>query len=184
MDSKNAPVRAQSGGTKVSRRTIARGAAWSVPLVAVATSAPAFAASCVPTIELGPGSCKCPGGSHQDANDTKAYYLSFTLNNLCAVGSGSGGKWRVQQVLKGNQTVLDQIPNDCFQLALPSPWMNVGEVTGTYRFEGTNSSTWIYVTFEVDYDGNGTVDATFTTQIQSPPHCTEPFIDERCNCGV
>lgn len=43
----------------VSRRTIAKGALWSVPVIAVATAAPAFAAS--PLITLIPGlPCKYP----------------------------------------------------------------------------------------------------------------------------
>lgn len=47
----------------VSRRSIARGAAWTVPMVAVGVAAPAFAASVTRPVVTDPGtSCKCPGG--------------------------------------------------------------------------------------------------------------------------
>lgn len=47
----------------VSRRSVARGAAWSVPIAALAVAAPAYAASPVNPVISDPGkSCKCPGG--------------------------------------------------------------------------------------------------------------------------
>jgi hypothetical protein len=48
---------------QVSRRTLARGAAWTVPVVAIAVAAPAFAASpsYVPTLTLMAG-CRCGVG--------------------------------------------------------------------------------------------------------------------------
>jgi hypothetical protein len=52
---------------RVSRRTIAKGAAWSVPVVAVGAAAPFAAASptnCVPEFQVNPnGSFKCCNGS-------------------------------------------------------------------------------------------------------------------------
>lgn len=54
----------------VTRRSIARGAAWSVPVIAVAAAAPAFAGSqpidCTPTAE-----CKLQGNGH----NTKDYVI-------------------------------------------------------------------------------------------------------------
>lgn len=54
----------------VTRRSITRGAAWSVPVIAVAAAAPAFAASqpidCAPTAE-----CKLQG----DGQNTKDYVI-------------------------------------------------------------------------------------------------------------
>ncbi len=38
-----ARARIQAGGTQVSRRTVDQGMAWTVPVVAVATAAPAYA---------------------------------------------------------------------------------------------------------------------------------------------
>lgn len=56
--------------TEINRRNIVRGAAWSIPVIAVAATAPAFAASqpitCVPTAD-----CKFPG----DGGNSKDYVL-------------------------------------------------------------------------------------------------------------
>ncbi len=54
----------QSQGIEVrpSRRTIAKGAAWAVPVIAIGAAAPAMAGSgntCVPQFSLAPGSFKC-----------------------------------------------------------------------------------------------------------------------------
>src|SRR5688500_7994158 len=47
----------------VSRRSVARGVAWSVPIVAIGVAAPAYAASPdAPVITNPAKSCKCPGG--------------------------------------------------------------------------------------------------------------------------
>jgi hypothetical protein len=46
----------------VSRRTVARGAAWSVPIAAVSVAAPAFAASFTAPGKSANVACKCPGG--------------------------------------------------------------------------------------------------------------------------
>ena len=47
----------------VSRRSLTRGAAWTVPVVAVSVAAPAFAASLRYSVVTDPAkSCKCPGG--------------------------------------------------------------------------------------------------------------------------
>lgn len=51
----------QSG--KLGRRTVAKGMAWSVPAVVVATAAPAFAASGNPPDTLVGAACKLPGNS-------------------------------------------------------------------------------------------------------------------------
>jgi len=59
------------------RRSVVRGAAWTVPVVAVATAAPAFAASslvCTPTAE-----CKLPG----EGSNTKDY----AIRTGCVTGS-------------------------------------------------------------------------------------------------
>ncbi len=55
--------------SQVSRRTLARGAAWTVPMVAIAVAAPAYAASQVlaPTVDAG-ASCKCPGSGANNFN--------------------------------------------------------------------------------------------------------------------
>jgi len=63
---------------QVSRRSVARGAAWSVPLVAVTVAAPAFAASpgTLPTVTAITG-CQCGNGGAQK----KPYRLDVTITN-------------------------------------------------------------------------------------------------------
>ena len=54
----------ESGGTHVSRRTVARGMAWSVPVVAIASAAPAYAGTVSGSVTLAyGGGCKVPGNS-------------------------------------------------------------------------------------------------------------------------
>lgn len=67
----------QSGG--VSRRTVAKGMAWSVPAVAVATAAPAMASSGAgPTLTY-VSACKNPGGSC--AARVKGYTFTYLVCN-------------------------------------------------------------------------------------------------------
>lgn len=81
MSEKNAPARIieSVGARTVSRRTVARGIAWTTPVVAVATAAPAFAVSRVPPNLEYIGACKYPGNSCKEAN--KGYAFAFTVTN-------------------------------------------------------------------------------------------------------
>ncbi|HET7277773.1 MAG TPA: hypothetical protein VFJ22_06825 [Dermatophilaceae bacterium] len=59
----------------ISRRTVVKGAAWSVPAVVVAGAAPAYAATPIVTIGVGLA-CKHPG-----AGDEKHYHFELTVTN-------------------------------------------------------------------------------------------------------
>lgn len=61
----------------VSRRTVAKGAAWAVPAIAVAGAAPAMAAS-PGLIELSGAGCKLPGNSN---STFKGYAFALTASN-------------------------------------------------------------------------------------------------------
>ncbi|WP_430647046.1 hypothetical protein [Agromyces sp. GXS1127] len=61
----------------ISRRTVAKAAAWSVPVVALAVSTPAYAAS-PGIITLDGTGCKLPGNS---ASTYKGYAFSATITN-------------------------------------------------------------------------------------------------------
>lgn len=62
-----------------SRRTVVRGAAWSVPVIAVAAQAPAFAASYPPvTINGYTEAAKCPGKSAGGNDNEFTYVFTFT----------------------------------------------------------------------------------------------------------
>ena len=63
---------------RVSRRSVARGAAWSVPLVAVSVAAPAFAASVgSAAVVTGLSGCRCGTGG----GTTKPYRLDIAFTN-------------------------------------------------------------------------------------------------------
>jgi len=67
--------------TQISRRSVAKGAAWSVPVVAVGAATPASAASlCEPTFSVTGESCKCPG---QSTNIGWGYYLQICATLVC-----------------------------------------------------------------------------------------------------
>lgn len=66
-----------------SRRTLVRGAAWSIPVVVAAGAAPAFAASPPPDVVNWQRSsaCKMPGGSHKSLGYDKGYVLWSVFEN-------------------------------------------------------------------------------------------------------
>lgn len=69
----------------ISRRTVAKGAAWTAPVILGGVAAPAYAASGTkPSIVPGP-SCKQPGNScNKDFGISKGYVFIFTITNLSA----------------------------------------------------------------------------------------------------
>ncbi len=86
----------QSQGSEVrpSRRTIARGAAWAVPVIAVSAAAPALAASGGPLVFTGI-SCKGPG---QSGSNSWTYFMqtqvtlqepaTITIVSIAECGTG------------------------------------------------------------------------------------------------
>jgi hypothetical protein len=112
---------------QLSRRAVARGAAWSVPLVAVGVAAPAFAASVPGPSGADPGkSCKCPGGGspwtynlnvHFTAPGTDSF--SFVVDSFLVDGAAP-------------TSYVEPIGTT----ALPG-----GEGTVLFRFRSTNSSS-------------------------------------------
>ncbi|GAA5161887.1 hypothetical protein [Ornithinimicrobium tianjinense] len=69
-----------SSVTRPTRRTLVKGAAWSVPVVAVAGAAPAFAASQEVWFENLQSACKLPGAScEKDRGVTKGYAIALRL---------------------------------------------------------------------------------------------------------
>jgi hypothetical protein len=67
----------ESKPSGISRRTLVKGAAWSVPVMAVGPALPAFA-STPPVLEFSGTACKIPGQG-QEVN--KGYVLGFSINN-------------------------------------------------------------------------------------------------------
>jgi hypothetical protein len=78
----------------VSRRAVTRGAAWTVPLVAVAVAAPAFAASGSLGVGTFTTSCKCMGPMgffrlSVSFNNTTG--TTYTINGTALTSSTAGG---------------------------------------------------------------------------------------------
>ena len=74
------PTSSSSGAFRPSRRTVAKGVAWSVPAVAIAVAAPARAFSAPgPTGSSNADACKTPGGSCD--NYTKGYLFPISVTN-------------------------------------------------------------------------------------------------------
>ncbi|GAB3023505.1 hypothetical protein GCM10011376_34760 [Nocardioides flavus (ex Wang et al. 2016)] len=63
--------------SQINRRTVVRGAAWTVPVVAVASTAPAFAASTTPPAVSGFTGCKTPGDPN--GPNCQGYRLNATM---------------------------------------------------------------------------------------------------------
>jgi hypothetical protein len=83
--------------TQISRRTIAKGAAWSVPVVAVGAATPAMAASgCIPDVQIVmEGSYKCCSGQPKDMQ----LVLQFADSDTCTVPAGT--RWCIDQIQLG-----------------------------------------------------------------------------------
>lgn len=68
--------------TSYSRRTVVRGAAWSVPVIAMVAPVPAFAASYPPIIISGyTEAAKCPGQSAGGNENEFTYIFTFTTDS-------------------------------------------------------------------------------------------------------
>jgi hypothetical protein len=146
----------------VSRRTVAKAMAWSVPAIALAAPAPAYAASCIPVITFGPSSCKCPGQSTGDpwgfylticASDPAGCDLEGTEITITGVVSKTGGP---------GGTPLVPGPGNPGEFTL-----EVGECSPEYLWYGDNSGNFLWVTYEI----NGVPGRT--PDIASPPNCGE-----------
>lgn len=148
----------------VSRRTVAKAMAWSVPAVALAVPAPAYAASpCTPIISFGPTSCKCPG---QSTGDPWGYYLTIcatdaagcdlppgTTITITGVNSNTGGPGGTPLT----PAMAGQVP---FEL-------EVGQCSSEMLWFSQNSANFLFVT----YTYNGV--SGRTPNIASPPNCGE-----------
>ena len=90
----------------ISRRTVAKGIAWTAPAVAIAGTAPAFAVSgpCVPTIVINEeASCKI-------ANES-SYKLSFSIaGDTCDLDSCTGTITEIYEATGQGRTIWDDGP--------------------------------------------------------------------------
>jgi hypothetical protein len=153
----------QGIGVRPSRRTIAKGAAWAAPVIAVGAAAPAFAASpndCVPVFSFANDSCKCPG---QSTDSAWGYYLSICVSESSGCTDGTGAATVV---------LIDQLENNSKKVLLPATkqlplTVTVGDCTETLLFLSTSSSSSIR--FHYSVDGGATFQ--WSSYIDAPPDC-------------
>lgn len=152
--------------SKISRRTLAAGAAWSVPVIAVASAAPAFALSgdCVDA-ELSGCSYKEPG-----AGNDWAYHFEICFINTCDND--------VEVTITKLQT------NSGVSIPLPSPATitvpaNKTACTETIDFNSSNSAAKI----QIWVNDPAPFDPKPDFELPSPPDCDK--IDPDCPgcCG-
>lgn len=125
-----------TGPGKVSRRALAVGVAWSVPVIAVASAAPAMAASGPsPTLTF-LGACKWPGNSCPEHK--KSYSFVFSVKNESSLPIYLCSPQMV--VVSGDGATADwtpaPIPGGCYGPIAPN-----GTQTIAFYFENSDDSS-------------------------------------------
>ena len=144
--------------TQISRRTIARGAAWSVPVVAVGAATPAMAASqCQPTLTLAPGSCKCPG---QSTNSSWGYFIK-----VCALdGNSCGGTAEDPTQI----TITSIVSNSNQVVWSGNATFNFPNCTDVLIGSSSNSANFLDIYYSVDDQP-----APAPVRVAAPPNCDD-----------
>ena len=139
---------------QISRRSVAKGIAWTAPAITIAATAPSLAASEseIPSIDEGRShGTRCQGSSQEPAGYNKGYRVFLAVEPatapapvLVSVVNGSG---ETQTVVAGPVAVSGK--------------------PGVYEYvvEGGSSATWLDITYTI---GDGPVTAA---RIQTSPHC-------------
>jgi hypothetical protein len=151
----------------VSRRTVAKAMAWSVPAVALAAPAPAYAARppCVPTLTFTDDSCRCPGQS--DSGFEFTYFLTFcvTFPGACPPDSDTVTILEVASKTGGpGGTPLVPVAPTELPIVIPA----TGCDDTVYQFGSTNSSVNLLIT--LNWDGNTEV-VEADAPVQECPNC-------------
>jgi hypothetical protein len=153
----------------ISRRTVAIGAAWAVPVIALATASPAYAAStCTPVFSLGGDSCKCPG----QGQNNKQYFLNICVTDASGCTNPAPGSpdaiyiWGVK-----NQSGNSLTPTNGGQWPVTINLSNGAGCSGKSEYEGAGNSAnglyFLYNSSSVDSTG-----AVWSSRVDSPPDCT------------
>lgn len=147
----------------VSRRTVTKAMAWSVPAVALAVSAPAMAASpCIPVITFGAQSCKCPGNS----DDYKFGYvlqLCALVSNGCDIPEGSSVT--ITAIKNNSNKPLTPVNGAGYPITVP---VSTTCSTTPILFVSESSASTLIVTYSVDGGASQVV------ELPAPPQeCAE-----------
>ena len=143
-----------------SRRTVVRGAAWSVPVIAIAAPIPAFAASYPPVIISGyTEAAKCPGRSAGGNDNEFTYIFTFTTTtpnvtaDMFTIGGSvvtvNGVTFQVKEI----KTVSDGNGGTTIYV-ITVPGTNSADGTGSLSFSYYSGDPAQYVTAgPFPYDG-------------------------------
>jgi hypothetical protein len=165
---------ARNTGTGVSRRTVAKGLAWSVPVVVVATAAPAHAASGVPPKVTITSACKYPGNSCRPR--PKGYSFFGTVAN-----------GDLNKAIYVYSVTISSVGTDlAFQLSVPAvPFQVPAGATIPVEFYASSSNsanqsfvatitvTWGHSPTPPDPDNHPPIVTQFTVPA-TPPDCNCP----------
>lgn len=133
--------------TDFSRRTVVRGATWTVPVIAIAAQAPAFAASAPPIKLTYVTGVKCPGNSTPQG---KAYIFQFTADSVPAQGSIIG----TSVTLNGTEIGVDHVSIVGTTIYLVTDKKGSSpNATGEVKFTYTSGMPAVTQTVTFNYNG-------------------------------
>lgn len=169
--------------SNVSRRTIAKGAAWAVPAIVVASPAPALAASGPPATRQFSvlSGCKLPGNSNatfkgyafaMTASNTTSGTVVITINSITLNGTDLGNALVVDldtcTTLGGVNTVTLPANTTYTNLALVVS-NSANSASGTVAVDyttfasGTTTTDTLYTSVDASPTINGATCSTFTS---------------------
>ena len=135
---------------QVSRRSVARGAAWSVPLVALSVAAPAFAASGATVRATSITVCQCTG------QGTKKYALTVTFTNSTT------------SLVNLTNVVITESSNTIQNQDSTAGIVNAGPATTDVTYYFNRQSNGANGTFTITYNAPGFPGLTYTTPVAIP----------------
>ena len=147
---------------RVSRRTVARGAVWSVPAVAVAVAAPAFAASTTNPVVTAGASCKCPGSGGNN----------FNFKSVLAVTTAGSDDWTFHFTSYTFDGAVAPLPADQTLTG------GDGNLILVYNLTNSAAKHIVFVQMTAtNLTTNATVDITFGPQeVTFAPNCVSPIL--------
>lgn len=158
----------------ISRRTVMKGVAWAIPTVALASAAPAFAASGVPDLGLD-GWVRLQESGHSDnftidmspTKDCPPYggwtlWIKDSQSNYTATGATLTFVFskKIGNVAVGSSPFTKSGPDK-------NSWSDLvykGQVTGGYEYQATyTGDTWAFGNFNMPHCGNAQPSGLYAT---------------------
>ncbi|WP_345206195.1 hypothetical protein [Fodinibacter luteus] len=145
---------------RVSRRTIAKGAAWAVPAVPLAVATPAYAQSgCVPTLRFDPGSCRCTGEGQND----KDYFVRICNTGTQCPDTDGTLYVSIRAATGQNEKLYDTA------IAVP-----VGGCSAVVKFQSDNSSSNLRFYYGATAAEANALDNPNYVTVDAPNDCNKP----------